>query len=33
VPVGSAPEDFARFVREGRAAMTVLVREANIRVE
>ena len=33
VPVGSSPEDFARFVREGRAAMTVLVREANIRVE
>jgi len=33
VPVGSAPEAFTRFVTEGRAAMTVLVREANIRVE
>ncbi len=33
VPVGSTPADFTRFVTEGRAAMTVLVREANIRVE
>ena len=33
VPVGTAPADFTRFVTEGRAAMTVLVREANIRVE
>jgi tripartite-type tricarboxylate transporter receptor subunit TctC len=33
VPVGSTPEAFTRFVTEGRAAMTVLVREANIRVE
>jgi tripartite-type tricarboxylate transporter receptor subunit TctC len=33
VPVGNAPADFARFVVEGRAAMTTLVREANIRVE
>jgi tripartite-type tricarboxylate transporter receptor subunit TctC len=33
VPVGSTPADFTRFVTEGRAAMSVLVREANIRVE
>lgn len=33
VPVGSAPADFARFVREGREAMARLVREANIRLE
>lgn len=30
VPVGSAPSDFASFVKEGREAMAVLVREANI---
>ena len=33
VPVGSAPADFARFVREGREAMARLVREAGIRLE
>lgn len=33
VPVASRPEDFARFVREGREAMATLVREANIRAE
>ena len=33
VVVGSKPDDFARFVREGRAAMATLVREANIRAE
>lgn len=33
VPVASRPEDFARFVREGREAMAALVREANIRAE
>jgi len=33
LPVGSTPAAFARFVTEGRAAMTVLVREANIRIE
>lgn len=33
VPVGSAPRDFARFVREGREAMAVLVREANITAD
>jgi tripartite-type tricarboxylate transporter receptor subunit TctC len=33
VPVASRPEDFARFVTEGRAAMATLVREANIRAE
>ncbi len=33
IPVGSTPAAFARFITEGRAAMTTLVREANIRVE
>ncbi|HEY8611123.1 MAG TPA: tripartite tricarboxylate transporter substrate-binding protein [Roseomonas sp.] len=33
VPVGSSPQEFARFVREGRTTMATLVREANIRVE
>lgn len=33
VPVGSDPESFARFVREGRENMATLVREANIRIE
>ncbi len=33
VPVASRPEDFARFVTEGRATMATLVREANIRAE
>jgi len=33
VPVGSAPADFARFVREGREQMAQLVREANIRLD
>jgi tripartite-type tricarboxylate transporter receptor subunit TctC len=33
VPVGSAPAEFARFVREGREAMAMLVREANIRLD
>lgn len=33
LPVGSTPAAFARLVTEGRAAMTVLVREANIRIE
>jgi len=33
VPVASTPEDFARFVREGRESMAALVREANIRAE
>nr|WP_242481787.1 tripartite tricarboxylate transporter substrate-binding protein [Paracraurococcus ruber] len=33
VPVGSAPADFARFVREGREQMAVLVREAGIRLD
>jgi len=33
VPVASRPEEFARFVREGRAAMAALVREAGIRAE
>jgi len=33
VPVGSSPQQFARFLSEGRAAMTTLVREANIRIE
>ena len=32
-PVGSSPEEFARFVREGREAMARLVREANIQVD
>ncbi|MBP0444945.1 twin-arginine translocation pathway signal protein [Roseomonas sp. SSH11] len=33
LPVGSPPQDFARFVRDSRATMATLVREANIRVE
>jgi tripartite-type tricarboxylate transporter receptor subunit TctC len=34
VPVGgSGPADFARFVREGRARMAALVRDANIRLD
>jgi tripartite-type tricarboxylate transporter receptor subunit TctC len=33
LPVGSTPAAFARYIAEGRAAMTVLVREANIRIE
>ncbi|MFC7736306.1 Bug family tripartite tricarboxylate transporter substrate binding protein [Roseomonas sp. GCM10028921] len=33
LPVGSAPDEFARFIRDGRATMATLVREANIRVE
>jgi len=33
LPVGSLPADFARYVREGRAAMTQLVRDANIRID
>lgn len=33
VPMGSAPNVFARFVTEGRAAMAQVVREANIRIE
>ncbi|HYF09721.1 MAG TPA: tripartite tricarboxylate transporter substrate-binding protein [Acetobacteraceae bacterium] len=33
VPVGSSPAEFARFLAEGRAAMTTLVREANIRID
>jgi tripartite-type tricarboxylate transporter receptor subunit TctC len=33
VPVGSAPDDFARFVRDGRAQMAALVKEAGIRLD
>jgi tripartite-type tricarboxylate transporter receptor subunit TctC len=33
VPVASRPEEFARFVSEGRTAMAALVREANIRLD
>jgi tripartite-type tricarboxylate transporter receptor subunit TctC len=33
VPVGSRPDEFARFVREGRTTMAALVREANIRLD
>lgn len=33
VPVGNSPEEFARYVREGRASMAELVRTANIRVD
>ncbi|MDO9710000.1 Bug family tripartite tricarboxylate transporter substrate binding protein [Paracraurococcus lichenis] len=33
VPVGSAPADFARFVKDGREQMAVLVREAGIRLD
>ncbi|RAI58860.1 Bug family tripartite tricarboxylate transporter substrate binding protein [Roseicella frigidaeris] len=33
VPVGSAPAEFARFVREGREQMATLVREAGIRLD
>lgn len=32
-PVGSSPEEFSRFLREGREAMAVLVREAGIRAD
>ncbi len=32
-PVGSQPAEFARFVREGRAQMAQLVRDADIRLE
>ncbi|MGX9967061.1 Bug family tripartite tricarboxylate transporter substrate binding protein [Roseomonas sp. F4] len=33
VPLATRPDDFARFVREGRETMATLVREANIRAE
>ena len=33
VAIGSAPADFARFVREGREQMATLVREAGIRLD
>ncbi len=33
VPVGTAPAEFGRFVREGRAQMAQLVRDADIRLE
>jgi tripartite-type tricarboxylate transporter receptor subunit TctC len=33
VPVGSPPDAFARFVREGRQEMSALVREAGIRLD
>lgn len=33
VPVGSPPEEFARFVREGREQMAALVQEAGIRLD
>ncbi|MBX9749950.1 MAG: twin-arginine translocation pathway signal protein [Roseococcus sp.] len=33
VPVGNTPEEFARFVTQGRASMAELVRVANIRIE
>ncbi|HZF74284.1 MAG TPA: tripartite tricarboxylate transporter substrate-binding protein [Acetobacteraceae bacterium] len=33
VPVASAPDDFARFLREGREQMATLVRDANIRAD
>ena len=32
-PLGSTPADFAVFVREGRARMAQLVRDANIRLD
>lgn len=32
-PMGSHPEDFARFVREGRDGMARLVREANLQAD
>jgi tripartite-type tricarboxylate transporter receptor subunit TctC len=32
-PVGSDPAGFARYVQEGRAAMAVLVKEANISLD
>ncbi len=32
-PVGSTPEEFARFVEQGRAQAGVTVRDANIRLE
>ncbi len=33
VPVASAPDDFTRFLRQGREQMATLVREANIRAD
>jgi len=33
LPVGSPPEDFARFVREGRTRMAALVREAGVTLD
>ena len=33
VPLATRPEEFARFVRDGRVEMATLVREANIRAE
>ncbi|MDB5415212.1 MAG: hypothetical protein JWR10_3547 [Rubritepida sp.] len=33
VPVGSSPDEFSKYVREGRATMAELVRAANIRIE
>jgi len=33
VPIGSAPGEFARFVREGREQMAALVRDAGIRLD
>jgi tripartite-type tricarboxylate transporter receptor subunit TctC len=33
VPVGSAPADFARFVRDGRVQMAALARDAGIRLD
>jgi tripartite-type tricarboxylate transporter receptor subunit TctC len=33
VPLATSPDDFARFVRDGRAEMANLVREANIGAE
>ena len=32
-PVGSTPEAFGRFIRQGRDEAAVVVREANIRIE
>jgi tripartite-type tricarboxylate transporter receptor subunit TctC len=33
VPLATRPDEFSRFVRDGRAEMATLVREANIRAE
>jgi tripartite-type tricarboxylate transporter receptor subunit TctC len=33
VPVGNGPEEFARYIREGRTAMAELVRVENIRLD